>query len=60
MIPGATFSIGYTRGQITALFDGLDLVVPGIVDSALWRAEQPVAVPPERSNMIAAVVARRN
>jgi SAM-dependent methyltransferase len=45
--------------QITALFDGLDLVVPGIVDSALWRAEQPVTGPAERSNMIAAAVARR-
>jgi hypothetical protein len=45
--------------QITALFDGLQLVPPGIVDSATWRPEWPQTVHPDRTSMIAAGVGRR-
>jgi O-methyltransferase involved in polyketide biosynthesis len=53
----------HSRAEITALFDGLDLVPPGIVDAAAWRAG-PGPVPrdepaPERSSMIVAGVGRR-
>jgi O-methyltransferase involved in polyketide biosynthesis len=45
--------------QITARFDGLQLVPPGIVDCAAWRPERPEAVPADRSSMIVAGVGRR-
>jgi SAM-dependent methyltransferase len=45
--------------QITALFDGLQLVPPGIVDCATWRPERPQAVHTDRSSMIVAGVGRR-
>ncbi len=46
--------------QITAFFDGLELVPPGIVDAAVWRAGWPQAPRSERSSFIAAGLARRD
>jgi S-adenosyl methyltransferase len=45
--------------QITALFDGLDRIPPGIVDTAAWRPgwREPT---PERSSMIVGGVARKD
>jgi hypothetical protein len=45
--------------QITALFDGMELVPPGIADAAVWRAEWTEGTRTERPNFIAAGVARR-
>jgi len=50
----------HTWEQITALFDGLELVPPGIVDAAIWRPQWREKARAGRSNMIAAAVARRN
>ena len=45
--------------EITGFFDGLDLVSPGIVDSADWQAGPPPAGQgPVKDNFIAAAVAR--
>jgi O-methyltransferase involved in polyketide biosynthesis len=48
-----------TWEMITALFDGLELVVPGIVDSATWRAGWQETGHPDRPSIIAAGVGRR-
>ncbi len=45
--------------QITAFFDGMDLVPPGIVDCATWLPERPEGPPSDQDSMIAAGVARR-
>jgi O-methyltransferase involved in polyketide biosynthesis len=45
--------------EIAGLFDGLELVAPGIVEAALWRTEWPERLRQERTNMIMAGVARR-
>jgi hypothetical protein len=45
--------------EITAMFDGLELVPPGIVDASSWRAGWPETVRAERSSMIVAGVGRR-
>jgi hypothetical protein len=45
--------------EITAMFGGLELVPPGIVDTSSWRAGWPETVRPERSSMIVAGVGRR-
>ena len=50
----------HTWEQITALFDGFELVPPGIVDAAVWRPEWQEKARTDQSNMIAAAVARRN
>jgi O-methyltransferase involved in polyketide biosynthesis len=47
-----------SREGINALFDGLDVVPPGVVDAAAWRPEQPQAARPERVAMILAGVGR--
>jgi O-methyltransferase involved in polyketide biosynthesis len=47
----------HTWEQITALFDGFELVPPGIVDAAVWRPEWQEKAHTRRSNMIAAGVA---
>jgi hypothetical protein len=46
--------------QITALFDGMELVPPGLADAAVWRAEWTEGTRTERPNFIAAGVARRD
>jgi hypothetical protein len=48
-----------TWEQITALFDGLELLPPGIVDSAVWRPEWLQTAQPDRPSIIAAGVGRR-
>jgi O-methyltransferase involved in polyketide biosynthesis len=48
-----------TWEQITALFDGLQLVPPGLADSAVWRPEWPETVQTDRASMIVAGVGRR-
>jgi S-adenosyl methyltransferase len=45
--------------EITAMFDGLELVPPGLTDSAIWQAERPEAALPDQETMILAAVARR-
>ena len=45
--------------QIMAMFDGLDLVPPGVVDVSVWRPERPEVTPTKRSNMIVGGVGRR-
>ena len=34
-----------TRSEITAYFDGWDLVEPGVIEPVLWRPETPVSLP---------------
>jgi hypothetical protein len=46
--------------EITAMFDGLELVPPGLTDAAAWQAEQPEAALPDRETMILAAVARKS
>jgi S-adenosyl methyltransferase len=46
--------------QITALFDGLDLVPPGIVDTAAWRPGWQETGLAEKSSMIVGGVGRKN
>jgi S-adenosyl methyltransferase len=46
--------------QITALFDGLDLVPPGIADTAAWRPGWQETGLAERSSMIVGGVGRKN
>jgi SAM-dependent methyltransferase len=48
-----------TWEQITALFAGLELVPPGLVDSAAWRAEWPDTARADRASMIVGGVGRR-
>jgi SAM-dependent methyltransferase len=45
--------------EISAMFDGLDLVPPGIVDCATWGAEPGPAARADQSSMILGAVARR-
>jgi O-methyltransferase involved in polyketide biosynthesis len=45
--------------QIAALFDGLELVPPGIVDTAAWRAGWQESGYPDRENMIVGGVGRK-
>jgi SAM-dependent methyltransferase len=45
--------------EISAMFDGLDLVPPGIVDCAIWGAEPGPAARADQSSMILGAVARR-
>jgi S-adenosyl methyltransferase len=45
--------------DISALFDGLDLVPPGIVDCATWGMQPPPAAPADQASMILGAVARR-
>jgi O-methyltransferase involved in polyketide biosynthesis len=45
--------------DISALFDGLELVEPGLVDCATWRAGPPPAARADQSSMIVGAVARR-
>jgi len=45
--------------QIMAMFDGLDLVPPGVVDVSVWHPEWPEVTPSDRSNMIVGGVGRR-
>ncbi len=49
----------HSWAEITALFGGLDLVPPGIVDAAGWPAGQPETAPGGPGSMIAAAVAHR-
>jgi O-methyltransferase involved in polyketide biosynthesis len=49
----------HTWEQIAAMFRGLELVPPGITDSATWRAVPPQKVRPEQDSMILAGVGRR-
>ncbi len=49
----------HSWADITAWFDGLDLVPPGIVDCATWRTDPPPAAAAEQSSMILGAVARR-
>jgi O-methyltransferase involved in polyketide biosynthesis len=45
--------------DISALFDGLELVEPGIVDCAAWRADPSPAARADENSMILGAVARR-
>jgi S-adenosyl methyltransferase len=49
----------HTRDQITALFDGLELVPPGLVNSATWQAGRPPSAPGDETSMILAGVGRK-
>jgi O-methyltransferase involved in polyketide biosynthesis len=50
----------HSWADISALFDGLELVAPGIVDCATWRADSlPAAAPADQDSMILGAVARR-
>jgi O-methyltransferase involved in polyketide biosynthesis len=47
--------------EITAMFDGLELIPPGLVDSATWRAEWPqTPARAEQTSMIVAGLGRKN
>lgn len=53
---GATSSaFGYSRNDVTALFDGFELVDPGIVDTSQWRADES----PTRIKVLAGVGVKR-
>lgn len=45
--------------EITGLFDGLELIPPGIVETSEWLAGQPEGAVGDRESMIVAGVARR-
>ena len=49
----------HSRDDITAMFDGTDLVPPGIVDCATWRADPVPAGRAGQTSMILGAVARR-
>jgi hypothetical protein len=49
----------HTWEQITGLFDDLELVPPGIVETSAWRPGQPESMPDEHATMIVAGVGRR-
>jgi O-methyltransferase involved in polyketide biosynthesis len=49
----------HSREDITAMFDGTDLVPPGIVDCATWRADPVPPEPADQTSMILGAVARR-
>jgi hypothetical protein len=44
--------------EITAWFEGLDLVPPGLVEAGAWQAERPPRSPAEGTSMILAGVGR--
>ena len=46
-------------GAQAGLFDGLELVRPGIVETSAWLPGQPETVPEEHAAMIVAGVGRR-
>ncbi|QFZ17348.1 SAM-dependent methyltransferase [Saccharothrix syringae] len=49
-----------TRAEITALFDGFDLVEPGVVPLPLWRPEEgAVEEDPDRAGILAGVGRKR-
>ena len=51
----------HTWDEITAMFDGLELVPPGLADSAIWRAgwaRTPARA--EQASMIVAGLGRKN
>jgi O-methyltransferase involved in polyketide biosynthesis len=48
-----------SREGIAALFSGLEVISPGIVDAAAWRPDQPQAPRPERVAMIMAGIGRK-
>jgi hypothetical protein len=50
----------HTRDEITALFDGLELIAPGLVDAAFWQAERAARTPAEGTSMILAGVGRKS
>ena len=47
-----------SREGINALFSGLEVIPPGVVDAAAWRPEQPDAARPGRVATILAGVGR--
>jgi S-adenosyl methyltransferase len=47
-----------SREGIDALFDGLEVVPPGIVDAVAWRPDQPRSIRPGRAATILAGVGR--
>ena len=49
----------HSRDDITAMFDGTDLVSPGIVDCAAWRVDPLPSAPADQTSMILGAVARR-
>ncbi len=49
----------HSRDDIAAMFDGTDLVAPGIVDCATWRVDPAPAAPAGQTSMILGAVARR-
>jgi S-adenosyl methyltransferase len=49
----------HSRDDITAMFDGTDLVAPGIVDCATWWVDPAPAGPADQTSMILGAVARR-
>ena len=49
----------HSQEEITGLFDGLDLVPPGIVETSDWLPGQPETALGDRESMIVAGVARR-
>jgi SAM-dependent methyltransferase len=49
----------HSKDEIAAMFDGLELLPPGLVDAAFWRAERPARTPAEGTSMILAGVGRK-
>ena len=49
----------HSRSDITAMFDGTDLLPPGIVDCATWRVDPAPPRPADQTSMILGAVARR-
>ena len=49
----------HSKDEITAMFDGLELLPPGLVDAAFWRADRPARTPAEGTSMILAGVGRK-
>jgi S-adenosyl methyltransferase len=49
----------HSREEISALFGGLEVVPPGIVDASAWRPEWPETARSERAAMILAGAGRR-
>ncbi|MBV9793594.1 MAG: SAM-dependent methyltransferase [Actinobacteria bacterium] len=49
----------HSWAEITALFDGLELIPPGIADTAAWRPGGQETGLPERSSMIVGGVGRK-
>jgi hypothetical protein len=47
-----------TRAGVEALFDGLDVLPPGVVDAAAWRPQEPEPPRPGRAAMILAGIGR--